>query len=238
MGSVSGVATAVMTGPRLAVALLTRNRKALLERTARSLWDMWTEYPFDWCIVDNGSTDGTDKILAALGDRMGIDIYVNRSRNHSAGRGMNLAIGMALEHEPDIIMFTADDYEYKKGWLRRLMAFWQDAPEAVALASCNLEPVYGWNTVLGTLKAGGETALIRKSVPGSSWTFRASDWPLIGPIAEKTGGEDLEICHRLREQGRVLCALDLSEHIGETQSSWGNRSYLYAQPLDRKRWGI
>jgi len=212
---------------RLAVALLTRNRKALFKRTLKSLGT-----GFDLCIVDNGSTDGTGEIVTRLGG------YVNHSGNYTAGRGMNLAIGMALEYKPDIIMFTADDYEYVNGWRARLLAFWRDVPEEVVLVSCNLEPVYSWNTVLRTLKAGGETALIRESVPGSSWSFRARDWPLIGPVAEKTGGEDLEICRKLRERRRLLCALDLSEHIGETQSSWGNQSYLYARPLDRERWEV
>jgi len=61
---------------------------------------------------------------------------------------------------------------------------------------------------------------------------------MIGPISEKTGGEDLEICARLRASGGLLCALDLAEHIGEKRSSWGNRSYLFAQPLDREEWGL
>lgn len=189
-------------------------------------------YPFDLCIVDNGSTDGTAEEVAKLGG------YCNTGRNHTAGHGMNLAIEAALKYKPDLIVFTADDYEYEKGWLKRLVAFWRTAPEHVTLVSCNLEPVYGWNTILGTVEGGDEKGLIRASIPGANWSFAAKDWPLIGPISEKTGGEDLEICARLRESGRLLCALDLAEHIGEKQSSWGNKSYLFSQPLDREKWGL
>lgn len=215
---------------KVAVAILTWNRKDLFKRTLRSLKN--TEYPYALSIVDNGSTDGTERIVRSLGG------YLNTTGNHTAGYGMNLAITRALMCKPDIVVFTADDYEYRSGWLETLVNFWKHAPDSVILVTCNLEPVYGWNTVRGMVEYGGVRALVRDSVPGSNWSFRARDWPLIGPLQEKTGGEDLAVCARLRERGYSLCALDLAEHIGEKQSSWGNRSYLFGQPLDRERWGI
>jgi len=133
---------------RVAVALLTWNRLELFKRTFKSL--MKGDYPFDLCIVDNGSTDGTAKEVAKLGG------YCNTGRNHTAGHGMNLAIEAALKYDPDLVVFTADDYEYKGDWLKRLVAFWQEAPGNVALVSCNLEPVYGWNTVQDVIEVGRE----------------------------------------------------------------------------------
>jgi hypothetical protein len=154
------------------------------------------------------------------------------------GHGMNLAITAALAYDPDIVLFTADDYEYKPDWQERLLAFWSEAPEDVKLVTCNLEPEYTWNTVLGTVDAGGQRALVRASVPGSNWSFRARDWPLIGPVREITGGEDLEVCAWLQRDGYRLCALDLTEHIGEQQSAWGNQSWRIARPLHKERWGL
>lgn len=216
--------------PKVAVALLTYNRRHFFERTLASLAQ--AEYPFDLCVVDNGSVDGTAERVRELGG------LVNESGNHAVGLGMNLAIGAAMKHDPDLMVFTADDYEYKPGWLRRLVNFWEAAPGDVVLTTCNIEPDYCWAFVTGTLDCGGERALVRNTVPGSNWTFRASDWPIIGPIPEFTGGEDIAVLEKLRKAGKRFCALDLAEHIGMKESAWGNQAWKGYPPLDKKKWGL
>lgn len=216
---------------KLAIAMLTWNRKALFERTYNSL-----ERPASWAhtmtILDQGSNDGTAQIVERLHGA------VNAS-NTGFGAGMNKVVGMALAHEPDIVLFTADDYEYRPEALPALMAFWQGAPQNVALACCDLEHNYPWNQPRGVLQVGEQRALIRATLPGANWSFRAADWDMIGPMREVTGdGEDLEICHRLTTAGYTLCALDLAEHVGERLSSWGNGSWKIAEPLDRAKWGV
>jgi len=221
---------------KLAVAVLTYNRQELFLRTLHSIQEGLHQYPIlerELVVVDNGSTDGSAELLQGM-----IGGYCNTDGNHTVGHGMNLAITRALASKPDLVLFTADDYEYKPGWASKLARFWWWAPPEVALVCCNLEPDYDWNKPHQVVASGGEIALARESVPGSNWSFRASDWPLIGPLAETTGGEDLAVCKRLRQAGRLLCALDLTEHIGERQSAWGNGSWRYARPLDRERWGI
>jgi hypothetical protein len=54
---------------------------------------------------------------------------------------------------------------------------------------------------------------------------------MIGPIADKTGGEDHEVNQKLRANGFRLAALDLTDHIGERESAWGNQSWTVAKPL-------
>ncbi len=219
------------TGLSLSIAILTWNRKDLFLRTHRSLVNQAGE--FELCVLDQGSTDGTEAIVQSLGR------FATGDGNTSFGHGLNRGVAMALECRPDIVFFTADDYEYKPDALQRLMAFWEDAPAKVALTCCNLEHEYPWNAVRGVLEAGNERALVRDTVPGGNWSFRAQDWPIIGPIREVTGqGEDLEVCHRLTAAGYKLCELDLAEHIGERLSTWGNRSWQYAVPLDREKWGL
>ena len=222
---------------RLAMAVLTYNRIAMLMQTLSSLGaGLYRAEPqIEWhlTVVDNGSHDGTQDWVAEMPAG-----YCNRDGNVTVGHGMNLAISRALVWEPDIVLFTADDYRYAAGWADKLAAFWGEAPAEVALVCCNLEPDYDWNKPSGVIEAGGQRALARASVPGSNWSFRAKDWPAIGPLVETTGGEDLAVCKRLRGQGRVLCAMDLTEHIGERASAWGNGSWRVARPLDRERWGI
>lgn len=207
----------------VAVGVLTFNRFQLLRRTLESI--EYAGYPFDLELVDGGSADPAQR--AFVSGCGGVCLSIP-----TVGESMNVVIGRCLEHSPDVVVFSADDYEYRPGWLRRLMAFWSAAPADVALASLNWEPSYAWNTVEVDQIIGGERALIRATVPGSSWSFRADDWRMIGPIANKTGGEDLEVCARLRANGFRLAALDLTDHTGERESAWGNQSWTVAKPLE------
>ena len=185
----------------------------------------------DVVVVTNGSTDGTQDTVRRLGG-------IVDDTHSQIWYGMQKAIETVIERGADIVLFTADDITYAPGWADKLAAFWQDAPEEVKLCSLILEPVYPWNTIRGTVEAGGLRALLRDSVGGCSWSFRAADWPTIGPLPQVMPSEDLLTCQKLVAQGYYLAALDLGEHVGEAHSAWGNQSHLYAQPLDRARWGV
>lgn len=215
---------------KVAICVLTYNRRSLFVRTMGSLLN--SGYAFNPVIVDNGSTDGSADIVKEMGG------ILNKSDNHKTGYGMNLAVKEAMKHEPDIILFTADDFLYRKGFLDMLISFWKEAPDDVVMASCYLEPLWDWNQVTETDIAGGQRYAIRDSIPGSNWSFRVRDLDKIFPVPEKTGGEDLETCHRLRREGHRLAALDLVDHIGEEQSAWGNQSWRYAKPLDKQLLGF
>jgi glycosyltransferase involved in cell wall biosynthesis len=215
---------------KVAVCVLTYNRKDMFLRTIGSL--KYPDHPYTPIIVDNGSTDGTAEIVKGIGG------ICNKTGNHTTGRGMNIAIDEAMKHKPDLILFTADDFIYRKGYLRRLVDFWNDAPNDVIMASCYLEPSWSWNKIRHVDTAGGQRYAIRDSIPGSNWSFRASDVYKIFPVSEQTGGEDLSVCERMRQQRYRLAALDLVDHIGEEQSAWGNESYKYAEPLDKLSLGF
>ena len=210
--------------------VLSTGRREFLERTLKSL-DAGGG-AFDLHLVDGGSTDGSADLVREMGGT------VNVEPNKTVGRSMNLVGGLCYADSPDVILLTADDYEYKPGWLAALSAFWQSAPPEIALASCNVEPLYAWNQVRAAKDIGGVRALYRDSLPGSNWSFRAADWLNIYPVKEITGGEDFAVIQKLAKQNRAFVALDLAAHIGETQSAWGNKSYLQAQPLDRAAWGL
>jgi glycosyltransferase involved in cell wall biosynthesis len=182
-------------------------------------------------VVTNGSSDGTENVVKVLGG-------IVDDTNSQIWYGMELAINWCIKQGADIVLFTADDIVYRDGWAERLTAFWQDAPDEVKLCSLILEPQYAWNTIRGTLEAGGERAILRDSVGGCSWSFRAKDWPTIGPLPQKMPGEDLEVCQKLIERGDYIAQIDLGEHVGEQHSAWNNESWKYAVPLDRERWGV
>lgn len=185
----------------------------------------------DVVVVTNGSTDGTQDTVRRLGG-------IVDDTDSRIWYGMTRAIEEVVARGADLILFTADDITYAPGWADKLAAFWADAPEEVKLCSLILEPAYPWNTIRGTLDAGGLRAVLRDSVGGCSWSFRASDWPNIGPLPQVMPGEDLAVCQKLVGQGYYLAQVELGDHVGEEVSAWGNQSHLYAQPVDRARWGV
>ncbi len=208
------------------VAVLTFNRFHLLRETLASM-DGPPVHPFRRVLVDGGSSDEEQRAWVA--HKPDSFLFENRV---TVGHSMNTAIDMAVATGCNLIVFSADDYRYRSGWLPRLVRFWQAAPQEVGLASLNWEPDYPWNTVLEEVLIGGERTLMRATAPGSSWSFPARHWrQIVGPLADQTGGEDLAVCRDLQARGYKLAALDLTDHIGERESAWGNRSWERAQPL-------
>ena len=204
-------------------------RADMFARTCLSLTDGGA--PVSIRVVTNGSTDGTQDVVKRLGG-------IVDDTHKQVWYGMEVGIADAIERGGDIILFTADDIEYRHGWAEKLLAFWQDAPDEVILACLFLEDVWPWNTVRGYIDTAGGRALLRDSVPGSCWSFRAKDWPTIGPLPRIMPGEDMEVVKRLTGQGYLLAALDLATHTGEAHSAWGNQSHTWSVPLDRARWGL
>ena len=185
----------------------------------------------DVVIVTNGSTDGTQDTVRAMGG-------IVDDADSRIWYGMTRAIEACIERGADVVLFTADDITYAPGWADALATFWADAPDEVKLCSLILEPDYPWNTIRGTLDAGGWRALLRDSVGGCSWSFRAADWPTIGPLPQVMPGEDLAVCQKLIGEGYLIAQVELGTHTGEFASAWGNESWKIARPVDRERWGI
>jgi len=208
---------------KVAVGILSFNRPHLLKQTLESIRE--SGYTYDELLVDGGSRDDTKELVLTEGGECH-DLP-------TVGESMNYIIETCIERwQPDIVVFSADDYRYEEDWLKRLVNFWNEAPDNIKLISLNWEPLYLWNAVKEQIYVGGEHVLIRNSIPGSSWSFRAEDWPLIGPVPKSTGGEDFHVNGKMHEKGYRLAALNLTDHIGEKESAWGNESWKNAEPLE------
>ena len=199
----------------------------------------WQSTEREWCghnrkrvLLTNGSTDGTQDLVRDLGG------IVDDTNDHIYYGNNRLVEELS---DCDIVVLSADDLLYHPNWLHRLVRFMEAAPERIALCSAYVEPLWEWNPVTRVAIYGGERALVRQSVCGSSWAFRSKDWgKVLGPLPDLQGaaGEDLEVCQQLRSEGREMAALDLSEHVGQERSAWGNESHLTARPLDTGQWGL
>lgn len=202
---------------------VTHNRLGLARQTARSLAAEADEL----IVWDNGSTDGTEDWVQSIGGH----VYDSPDGVTTCGRGMNM-LGSACAARGDLVVLTSDDMFWRPGWRQAIEAFWAEANPKVAILCGLLEPDYPWSSPVGSYTAGGVTGLLRPSVPGSGWTFRSAMWPTIGPVPETYGVDDVPTCQRLVSEGWLLVACDLADHAGEDASTWGNRSYRYARPLD------
>lgn len=220
----------------IAVGILTFNqfetgRHELFKRTLRSLLrDGPPEHLF---IIDNGSSDETPEYVASLGGT------VLKDRRSTCGHGMNVTISACASSGAELVVFSNDDIEWHPGALGQVARFWSAAPEDVMIASGLLEEDFPWNTARTAIECGGVRALVRDTAPGGTWTLRARDWPVIGPVPEQTAGyDDVPTCNRLRGMGYRVCQMDLATHLGEEVSTWGNGSKAFGSKLDREAWGF
>ena len=227
---------------KIVVSLLTHNlfasgRKDLFDRTVASIRAQ--DFPHELIVLTNSSTDQTDKLVREMGG------HVETKGDRRFFTGWNLGVTLAQERadSEDVILFTADDYEYRPGAFERLAAFWAGDVGKVILLSCDLEPDYPWNTATDTVESGGQRALIRDTVPGANMSFRPDDLMVIDGMPEGREpmccrGCDHLLCARLRSNGYQLAAMDLAEHTGLKRSAGGNEGWQIAWPLDRERWGV
>lgn len=185
-------------------------------------------------VVDNGSHDGTERIVRDLGG------YCYTGLNTTSGHGTNLAAQVVRSSGADICVLSDDDMLWHDGWDLALVDWWTHAPQDIALTGCHLEPEYPWNTIRTTIDVHERRALIRASTGAASWSFRNPEWPLIGPIPQvKQGWGDVPACNRLEARGYRIAQIDLATHAGGDRSTWGNGSSdLDRHPLDRDRWGL
>ena len=96
------------------IVLATRDRAGRLERTIRSIQAAMAEctIPSRLIVVDNGSSDTTDRVIAAFADK------INVLGICEPQPGKNVALNAALgQVTADLIVFTDDDVDVDRFWL-------------------------------------------------------------------------------------------------------------------------
>lgn len=106
--------------PRVVAVVVTWNRRELLLEALAAVGAQ-THSVAAVVVVDNASTDGTDRLLA---DRDGLDV-VGLTRNTGGAGGFAIGIEQALTHEPDLVWLLDDDTVPTPGAAAELVRVWQ-----------------------------------------------------------------------------------------------------------------
>lgn len=114
------------TAPRVSVVTPTYERAALLPRLYESLRAQ-TMTLFEWVVVNDGSTDGTDELLRAWAREAPFPIVVHRQENQGKHMALNRAFDLARGEY--VAMIDSDDV-YVPQTLERLLAIWETIPAA------------------------------------------------------------------------------------------------------------
>jgi glycosyltransferase involved in cell wall biosynthesis len=102
---------------KLLITLITYNRLEYTKRTLRSLWDT-LEQPYYLVVVDNNSTDGTQKYMESLVKRGKIDKFIANPENYYPGKACNIGWTEGLKEYPQAthLVRVDNDMHFEKGW--------------------------------------------------------------------------------------------------------------------------
>ncbi|WAH99327.1 glycosyltransferase [Arthrobacter sp. MMS18-M83] len=187
---------------------------------------------FEVILVDDGSTDETAAIMAALAaehDR------VRSVTQANAGKGAALNRGIALSHG-DVLMFVDADGIFAPDTLRHMLQAF-DHPDVGAVCGddrpVNLNRVQ--TRMLAVLSHVG-TGLVRRAlsllhclpiVSGNMGAFRRELVQSVGGFHEDSLGEDLELTWRVYKAGYRVCfqpkALVYAESPSTVRGLWRQR---------------
>ena len=116
---------------RLLICMITFNRLAYTQKTLRSLWDTIGDNA-DYClvVVDNASTDGTQKYLQDLQRRGRLNILVLNEDNYYPGKACNIGWEAGLEvYNPTHLMRLDNDMWLNHKWDERVETYFDAIPE-------------------------------------------------------------------------------------------------------------
>lgn len=183
-------------------------------------------------LIDNGSPRSDLDVIRAIAREHGAMFAHNAGPLHSCEHGTNLRAAALESLGVDLSVISDDDIVWRPGWRDRLEEWWRDAPADLIITGCHVEPDFSWNATYGHRTAAGMIGKLRQSTGSGTWSYRTADWRRIGPVHEwQQGWGDVPACHRLRTIGLDIAQIDLADHRGAYASTWGNRSYDFAQEV-------
>lgn len=187
--------------PRVSVVVCTYNGGRTLEQCLRSLQAV--NYPdYEVIVVDDGSTDRTQSILAKFPEVRAI-----RQPNQGLSQARNVGLQAATG---SIVAYTDSDCYVDPDWLSLLVGQLL-AGEAVAVGGPNLTPEDGRLAACVAASPGQpmhvlESDQVAEHIPGCNMAFRREALLAINGFDPqfRKAGDDVDICWRLQQAGQWI----------------------------------
>jgi O-antigen biosynthesis protein len=186
--------------PRISVVVCTHNGGSTLPDCLAGLERL--DYPdYEVIVVDDGSTDHS----AAVAAKDGVKLIKTRNRGLSSAR--NTGLGAATG---EIVAYIDDDAQPDPHWLRYLGATFLRSHHA-AVGGPNVAPPQGGVADCVASAPGGPIHVLvsdseAEHIPGCNMAVRRDVLDAIGGFDERfrVAGDDVDVCWRLREQGKSI----------------------------------
>ena len=193
--------------PDVAVIICTRNRAEHLAEMLPSLAKLYipSGLTVDAIIVDNGSTDATQAVIAEVTRSCG---WVRSVIEEKPGLSNARNAGIESTSAP-IVLFTDDDVRIPADWLAGMTQMFSDQDTHIVqghivLAESILLPWMEWVHRAGLAEFTGDEA---KTVIGANFGFRRTAWEKVGRFDPRFGsgtpigfGDDTLFGHQVRRQ--------------------------------------
>ena len=165
----------------ISVIICTYNRVKLIKRAIDSVLMQKVDVPFEIIIVDDASTDNTEKVIKDINDRR--IRYLKQDKNKGYAAALNLAL---LSAQGEYISILDSDDEYLKGRLQRHMNLLRSLKDDIGMVFSNYCINGNSRNIKVSKKQRSGFVTIDKNFPASVFT-QPSNWMFRKKIIEKTG---------------------------------------------------
>jgi glycosyltransferase involved in cell wall biosynthesis len=199
----------------ISVVVPTFNRAERLPRLVAALEAQTTTTPFEVVVVNDGSTDATEEVLASLAAGSTVPLRILRTPCNGGPAGARDLGWRAATG--DWIVFTDDDCTPEPGWLAALDGRFGDADlvqgRTVLAPPRDREPLFGWAPEVSFERGFYETCNIayRRATLEAVDGFDTGFGPTNSPRARyrpPQWGEDTDLALRAKRGGAVTAFAD------------------------------
>ncbi len=237
-----------MTKPKVTIAVVCLNEKDNITACLNSLLSQsYGLKNYQILVVDNNSTDGTQKIIKDFQKKAkNLDLVVNPRKGIAISR--NLALKKTTT---ELLAFTDADAEAPKDWLEKLVKgffkYQKKDFRVVAVGGGNKPPVKGQfyqalglmlNTYLGSRGSVQAMSYLKDRevphLPCVNVLYQKDRVKEVGGFDESLGSiiEDEDLSFRLRQKGFKLIYLTRAEVVHKIRPgffAWARKMFIYGQ---------